>query len=65
MITNRDLRLLKVAESASELSQFPRIHIGSCVFYKNEVVGVGINKIKTHPRNKKVKDQHFFIMLKD
>lgn len=49
MITNNDLKYLKLAEVMSELSDYNRIHIGSCIVKKHYVISTGCNKNKTHP----------------
>lgn len=42
-------KYFKMAKAASELSDFPRINIGSVVVYKGKVVSVGWNTTKTSP----------------
>ena len=49
MITNNDLKYLKLAEVMAEYSDYKRIHIGSCIVKKHSVISTGCNKDKTHP----------------
>jgi len=42
-------RYFELAESVSNLSDYPRIHIGSVIVKNKEVVSVGQNMMKTHP----------------
>ena len=58
MITEKDLRYLRVAESASYLSDYPRVHIGACLVKRNDIVSIGFNKVRTHPEQLKY-NRHF------
>ncbi len=53
MITEKDLKYLKVAESVSLTSDYERVHIGACVVKKGNIIGVGCNSNKSHPVQKK------------
>lgn len=53
MISNSDLKFLKLAEVMSTYSDFNRIHIGACVVKKKSVISTGCNKNKTHPIQEK------------
>ena len=49
MITNVDLKYLKLAEVMASYSDYKRIHIGACIVKKKSVVSTGCNKSKSHP----------------
>lgn len=51
-MNKRDLKYFNVAKSVSKTSNFPRIHIGAIIVYKNEIISVGTNSRKTHPIQK-------------
>ena len=52
MFKKRNTRFFEIAKSISELSKFPRIHIGCIVVNKNKVISSGYNKRKTDPIQK-------------
>ena len=43
------MHLFKLAEAASEMSDFPRARLGCVVVYKKSVIGVGYNTTKENP----------------
>ena len=49
MITETDLRYLKLAEVMSEYSDYHRIHIGAVVVKKHSVISTGCNRNRSHP----------------
>ena len=53
MITNADLKHLKLAEIVSTYSDYDRIHIGACIIKKRQVISTGYNQNKTHPIQEK------------
>lgn len=53
MISNNDLRMIRAATALSLNSPYPRIHIGAVVARKNVVLGMGFNRPKSHPLQKK------------
>jgi len=44
-------RILNLAKRLSEKSDHPKFKLGCVIFKKNNVVSVGFNKMKTHPRS--------------
>lgn len=52
-MTNKQRKFFKHAKAASEMSSFPRVHIGAIVTCGNKVVGVGFNSRKSSPIQKK------------
>ena len=48
-----------IAKSVSELSDFPRIKIGSCSVYKHKVISTGFNTQRTDPMQKKYNRYRF------
>lgn len=52
MISNIDLKYLKVAESVANNSTYKRIHIGAILVNKNKIISSGYNHNKTHPIQK-------------
>lgn len=52
-MTNKQRKFFAHAKAASEMSSFPRIHIGCIVTYGNKIVGVGFNSQKSSPLQKK------------
>ena len=49
MITNVDLKYLKLAETMATYSDYKRVHIGACIVKKKSVISTGCNKSKSHP----------------
>lgn len=49
MITNVDLKYLKLAEVMATYSDYKRVHIGTCIVKKKSVISTGCNKSKSHP----------------
>ena len=52
-MTNKQRKFFKHAKAASEMSSFPKVHIGAIVTYGSKVVGVGFNSRKSSPIQKK------------
>jgi deoxycytidylate deaminase len=48
MITTRNKRWFRVAEHASQFSDYWRVKVGACLVYKNKVLSIGWNSTKTH-----------------
>lgn len=65
MITNTDLKYLKLAETMSNYSDYKRIHIGSCIIKKRCVISTGYNKVKSHPIQNKYNNILSFKKSKD
>lgn len=42
-------RYFNLAKNVSELSDYPRIHIGAILVYNKQIVSIGYNTLKTHP----------------
>ena len=53
MISNADLKHLKLAELMASYSDYDRIHIGACIIKKRQVISTGYNQNKTHPIQEK------------
>lgn len=52
-MTNKQRKFFKHAKAASEMSSFPKVHIGAIVTCGSKVVGVGFNSRKSSPIQKK------------
>lgn len=52
MLCNSDYRYFKKARQVAAVSDFPKIHIGCIAVYQGQVIGIGCNCNKTHPRQK-------------
>ena len=53
MISNADLKHLKLAEVMASYSDYDRIHIGACIIKKRQVISTGYNQNKTQPIQEK------------
>lgn len=53
MISEIDLKYLKLAEEMANCSDYPRVHIGACIVKNKSVVSTGCNKNKTHPEQRR------------
>lgn len=65
MITNNDLKYLRLAETVGEYSDYNRIHIGSCIIKKHSVISTGCNKTKSHPIQNKYNNALEYAKKKD
>lgn len=52
MLRNSDYKYFAKARHVAEISDFPKIHVGCIAVYQGQVVGIGCNCNKTHPRQK-------------
>ena len=52
-------KMFNVAQSVSEVSEFPRIKIGAVVARKHNILAVGVNQLKSHPLQKKYNKNRF------
>lgn len=52
-------KMFNVAQSVSELSEFPRIQIGAVIARKHMILAVGTNQEKSHPLQKKYNRNRF------
>ena len=59
-MTNRQRKFFKHAKAASEMSSFPKVHIGAIVTCGSKVVGVGFNSRKSSPIQKKYNIERTF-----
>ena len=50
MLTNADYKYFSKARKAASISDYQKQHIGCIAVYQGQVVGVGCNCNKTHPR---------------
>lgn len=57
MISNADLKHLKLAEVMASYSDYDRIHIGACIIKKRQVISTGYNQNKTHPIQEKYNNE--------
>ena len=48
-LSKRDRYYFKKAYEISNLSDFPKIHIGCIAVYKKKMIGIGYNQAKTNP----------------
>ena len=65
MITNNDLKYLKLAETMATYSDYKRIHIGSCIIKKHSIISTGCNQNKSHPIQNKYNHELKFKKHKD
>lgn len=56
---NMKNKYFKLARNVSELSDYPRHHIGCVVVYKGKVISTGYNCTKTHPLQKAYNKERF------
>ncbi len=47
--SKREKYYFEKAKQLALMSNYPRIHIGSVIVYKNRIIGMGINSTKTKP----------------
>ena len=52
-MTRRQKNFFKYAKNMSEMSSFPRVHIGCVATYGNKVIATGFNSTKSNPIQKK------------
>lgn len=52
MMTKSDYHYFEKARRAASISDYCRIHIGCIAVYQGNIIGVGCNTNKTHPRQK-------------
>ena len=53
MLTKQDLKYLRLAETISTYSDYPRVHIGAVVANRKSLIATGCNKQKSHPEQLK------------
>ena len=58
-ISKKDIRMLKHALDVSDMSDFPKYHIGCVVALKGKVLNASFNSEKTHPLQKIFNKQRF------
>lgn len=58
-MTKRDKKYFMLAKVASELSDYDRIKIGAVIVHKKEVISIGYNHKKSHPRQKELNKYRF------
>lgn len=52
MISTVDYKFFNKAKQASEISDFPKVHVGCVAVYKGRIIGIACNCTKTHPVQK-------------
>ena len=52
MFRNVDYRYLEKARQVATISDFSKFHIGCVAVYQGQIIGVGFNCNKTHPKQK-------------
>lgn len=55
----RDKKYFMLAKAASELSDYDRIKIGAVIVRKKEIVSIGYNHKKSHPKQKELNAYRF------
>lgn len=45
-------RYFNLAKNASDFSDYPKIHIGAVLIYKNKILSIGYNTTQSHPIQK-------------
>lgn len=58
-MTKRNKKYFMLAKAASELSDYDRIKIGAVIVHKKEIIAVGYNHKKSHPKQKKLNVYRF------
>lgn len=53
LMNKKAFKFFRLAKNAAKFSDFPKIKIGCVAIYKNKVISIGYNSIKTHPLQKK------------
>ena len=51
-MTNTDYKYFNKAKQVASISDFPRVNIGCVAVYQGQVIALGCNCNKTHPRQK-------------
>lgn len=52
MFRNVDYRYFNKARQVASISDYPKIHVGCIAIYQGQVIALGCNSNKTHPRQK-------------
>jgi len=52
MFCNADYKYFTKARQVATISDYPKIHIGCVAVYQGQIIAVGFNCNKTHPRQK-------------
>jgi deoxycytidylate deaminase len=52
MLVNSDYRFFDKARQAAMISDFQKIHVGCVAVYQGQVISIGCNCNKTHPKQK-------------
>lgn len=58
-MTKKNKKYFMLAKAASELSDYDRIKIGAVIVHKKEIVSVGYNHKKSHPKQKELNKYRF------
>lgn len=51
-LTKSDYKFFEKAKHISEISDYKRVHVGCIAVYQGNVIGIGCNTNKTHPKQK-------------
>lgn len=57
--SKRDIAYFKTAKAVSELSDFPRVHIGCVITNGHRIISSGFNSRRSHPLQKKLNKERF------
>lgn len=60
MISKKDMKMMNVAEAASKLSTHRQFALGAVVANNNGILGIGFNKEKSHPLQKRYNKARVF-----
>ena len=52
MLCKNDYKYFFKAKQVASISDYPKIHVGCIAVYQGQIVGLGCNSNKTHPRQK-------------
>lgn len=52
MFRNVDYRYFDKARQVATISDYPKIHVGCIAVYQGQIIALGCNSTKTHPRQK-------------
>ena len=52
MLTKTDYKYFEKAKHIASISDFAKIHVGCIAVYQGNIIGIGYNSNKTHPRQR-------------
>jgi deoxycytidylate deaminase len=52
MLANADYKYFTKARKVADVSDYPKTHVGCVAVYHSQIIGIGCNCNKTHPKQK-------------